>query len=339
MFSPSIESLVNNTKADTYSLLRLLRKELPEHIPTELPLISLGFSEEHGGRMTVYKNMQFDTRVVKRSIKLDEQLFKPALAILDKKPEQVSQSSYLRTQQRLKFTSFLIKYLKLRDTTLRDDEIRDMANKLIHILYKDSLKTVICSTLKDHSELYTKVHAQSCMSPGASGYNNWLKSCLHRNYGLWPSMWYYYNPHTKGVWLEVSGRKVARTILLRRNTKGKFNKFYSVYAESRIYEDLFVEQLSRAGLDYNDDCEAPIIIQKVFKIPAIRIFEEPICPLPFHDCIDDNYYVYFNKEENVFYFGPKRDLPSSAEPIYDPYDYNGYIDSQIRPAHNYLTRR
>lgn len=330
MFSPSTETIIRNTSKDTYALLRLLRKDkvLLPHIPLQLPVISLGRYD-----IKTYKNIQFATKEVKRSIRADESTFKPTLNLL-KKSSRITVKS-LETAQRIKFTTFLNTYLKLRNSSLKDNEVRDLSNKLLHTLRADSRELVLCKTLQDYSDLYTKVHAYSCMSPISTYRDTKLKRYIYRKHNLWPSMWYYYNPHTKGVFLKVKGRRVARAILLRTNSKGKFTRCHSVYAESVVYRSLLIEILQSKGIEIG----SLISINTTFKVPAIKILRKSVCSLPFHDCVSGTYGCFYNKKEDAFYFGPINKLPKECQRLENSYYYNGYLDSQLRPAHMHILVR
>lgn len=324
MLSTSTEIIIKNTSKDTYALLRLLRKDksLSPHIPLQFPVISLGRYD-----IKTYKNIKFATKEVKRTIKANENTFRPTLDLL-KKSSHITVKS-LETSQRMKFTTFLNTYLKLRNGSLKDNEIRDLSNKLLHALQVDSKELVLCETVQDYSDLYTKVHAYSCMHPTSSYRESELKRHLYNNRNIWPSMWYYYNPYTQGVVLKVKGRRVARAILLRVNPKVKFTRCHSVYAESSFYKELFTNLLKIKGINRGNS----VNINTVFKVPAIETLNGPVCPLPFHDCVNNTYGCFYNKKENVFYFGPIKKLPKGCQRLDSPYAYNGYIDSKLHPTH------
>ena len=339
MFPASIETIVHDRSIETYALLRLLRKELPGLIPTNLPIIAL--NKHKTDQLTVYKNIQFDVANVKRKIKFDCPTFNPALESLEKTAKYSTPFKHLKVKENLKVTSFLIKYLNLPKMGLKSNEIRDIANNITHTLHKNLLKVVVCKSLKDHVTLY-EVHAFSCMSPKNGDnedyddeYTTDLKTYLYKKYGLWPSMWYHYNPHTKGAFLRVGGRGVARTILLREDTKQEFDKYYrSIYAESWFYRDKFEDCLKRKGLRSLNS----ISINTAFTVPAIKIFKIPICPIPFHDCISRGHWCHFDSKKNVFHFGPQNQIPSPSKVVGSPYTYNGYMGASLNPAHRIIKR-
>ncbi len=334
MFSRSIDNLVNKECPKTYALLNLLRKEFPDLIPPKLPLLSF----TQANHVTVYKNIQFDTREVKRKVKFNDSTFKPTLIGLKKKPQAVTQTQYLRSKDNIKLTAFLIRYLKLNRYGLKDNEIRDSAQKITHSLYTKLGNIVICETPSDHIDLYN-VHALSCMSPKSKSYGTWLRKYLYTVHGLWPSMWYAHNPQTQGVYLKVGTRGVTRTILIRQDIRHKFKKYYRrVYAESPFYRELFEKILKKKGFVCNSYGNRPHLTT-VFEVPAIQIFEKLICPLPYHDCLSNDYWWCFDKKKNIFSFGPRDLLPNSAHRIADPYHYRGYMDHEGQPAHNTLIRR
>jgi hypothetical protein len=334
MFSKSIETLLDSTCPEAYVIFRIIRKEFPDSIPIKLPLASLNGE----GRVRVYKHIQFNTKLVKRKIKIDEDTFKPTLIGLKRKLKTVPETNYLKVNETVKLTSFLIKYLRLNKSGLKDNEIRDYSQKIMHKILKNSAKMVICETPEDHIALY-EVHALSCMSPKSTSYNTWLRNYLYKEHNLWPSMWYSHCPYTQGVYLKVANRGVARAILIRKNPTHKFKKYYGIiYAESGFYRSLFLAILKNKGFTASCYDNRPNI-NSVFKVPAIQILEKPICPLPYHDCLSRGYYCHFNKKENMFYFGPKKLLPKSAKLLGSSYYYRGYFDSDMQPAHETLTRR
>ncbi len=329
MFSPAAEAIIKETSKDTYDLLSFLRKEktLSSMIPVQLPVVSLV-----NGTIKVYKNFQFDPREVKRSIKLGKTVFKPTLNFLQRNSYITVKS--LEVVQYIKYTTFLNTYLRLKYSFLKDSEIRDLANKLSNTLHRGSTKFILCKTLQDYSDLYIKVHAFSCMTPKPK-YDSRLKTYLREEYGLWPSMWYYYNPYTQGVYLKVRDRLVARAILIRHKPREKFTRYYDdIYAESGFYRDLLKDMLEDRGFSVCYGTQ----IDTVFKVPAIKVLEKPVCPLPFSDCIDYEYSCFYNKKENAFYFGPNNKLPAGSIEI-GSYDFSGYIDSELRPAHRHLSVR
>lgn len=335
MFSKSIDNIINEKSNETYAFLRLLRKELPDLIPSNLPLISISTPSE--GSIRVYKNIQFDVTKVKRKIWLDNDTFKPTIKGLEGKLQYTTENGHLGVSFSLKLTSFLSRYLN--KNSLKDHQIRDISNSIMHSLHTNLLSVVQCNSSEDHVALY-EVHALSCMSPKQheySEYNTTLKTFLYNKHGIWPSMWYHYNPHTKGVFLRVGKRGVARAILLRKDVNKEFKNYYpTIYAESGFYDRKFQTILQQEiGLKPEYD---NVSIQNRFKVPAILLFSIPICPLPFHDCITGCYSCYYNKNEKVFYFGPKNSLPSTANTIRDPYNYCGYIDANMNIAHLSIPR-
>jgi len=330
MFSPIIDSLIEDNSKDTYALLRLLRKEIPDLIPEKLPLVSLGIEEQYGGRLQIYKNIKFDPSLVKRKIYVTPDTFKPTIVALDRVrlPKNTTTTQYLKTRRQLKFAGFLSRYLKLKDK-LKDSAIRDLASKMSCSLYRNTFKIVYCKTLQDHIDLYTKVKAHSCMSPSSSYKSTLLKTHLFEKYGLWPSMWYYYCPYTRGAILQVKGSLVARTILTRQSVKGKFTGFYAIYGVSEVYADLFRTLLKKKGFaDRYCNYRSEVVIKSVFKVPAIMAFNQPLCPLPFHDCVENRYRCKYSKKDNVFIFGPinRHSMCVSS------YGFNGYMDSTLNPA-------
>ena len=338
MFSERIESIIKDKSIETYAFLRILRRELPDFIPSTLPLISLSTSSEEF--IKVYKNIQFDVGEVKRKIWFNNDTFKPTVKGLEGYLQYTTEDKHLGVNNTLKLTSFISKYLDISNSTLKDHQIRDISNSIMHSLHDNLANLVECNSPKDHVTLY-EVHALSCMSPKQTSYQEYntnLKTFLYKKHKLWPSMWYHYNPHTKGIFLRMGKRGVARTILLRQNVKGKFNCYYrNIYAESFFYKDKF-----KLMLENNEGLSSriqTISITNVFKVPAILLFSIPICPLPFHDCVNYEYYCYFNKTEKVFYFGPKDSLPSTAKCVGSSYAYNGYIDANIAAAHRTIPQR
>lgn len=338
MFSRAIENIIVSKSTETYDFLRILRRELPDYIPSNLPLVSL--RSNLNNRLYVYKNIKFDPTQVIRKIRLNADTFKPTFENLKNKLQYCTEVSYLQRGESVKLTTFLIRYLKLNNTTLKDNKIRDIVCSIMDSLYYDFTKVVYCKSVKDHVELYTKVHALSCMSPKNREYpeyNSDLKTFLHKEHNIWPSVWYYYNPHTQGVFLCVNGgRKVARTILIRTDVTKPFSiRSSGIYAESEFFSTKLMYMLDDLNFAVSYDCVA---ITKTFTVPAILLFKKPICPLPFHDCVSNYYSCYYNKEEKVFYFGPKTELPETAIVLGTPYCYCGYINSSMRPAHTSISR-
>ena len=327
MFCKTTENIINDRRVEAYSLLRILRKELPTSIPRNFPLVSLATTSD--GRISVYKNIQFNTQKVKRKIKFDDSTFKPTLNTLSKIPLGVTEGQYLNSCRNMRLTSFLREHLKI--SKLKDDKIRDLSNKIVYTLCTDLTTLKICKTPKDHVLLYDI--ACSCMSPKDRYYNTSLKRYLYDKKYLWPSIWYHYNPHTKGVFLQVAGRGVARTILVRSDIKKDFVEYYdNIYAESGIYSDIFREILNKKGFKPKRGYYTTIV-NTVFKVPAIWVFGQPVCPLPFHDCVSYGFGVHFDKEKNVFYFGPISKIPKPSKIIGDSYEYRGYLDKDLNSAH------
>lgn len=328
MFSKRVETLIEGKTIETYAFLRILRKELPNFIPKNFPLVDIIASNIN--HINVYKNIQFDTTKVKRKIYLNESTFKPTLITVKKTPSNITEYQYLKTLTSFRLTSFLTKYLKLAKYGFKDNEIRDLAQKIMNTLHKGLVGVVVCDTPKDHIALY-KI-AYSCMSPKSNYSATWLKTYLYKNHGLWPSMWYHYNPHTKGIFLQFGNKGVSRAILIRQNINAPFREYWrSIYSESLIYNKMFVDVLHKKGFRSRS---SNIDVTCYFKVPAIQVFDKPICPLPFHDCIR-SLSCRFDKKENVFYFGSYGRFTN----LRGSYCYEGYIDSSLNPAHETISRR
>lgn len=331
MFSKRIETLLERKNTETYAFLRALRKEVPDFIPKRFPLVSLSSFVDH---ISVYKNIQFDTTKVKRKIWLNETTFKPTLKIVKNIPLALTEYQYLKTSTHSRLTSFLVKYLDLKKHGFKDNEIRDLAQKIMHNIHKGLTDIVVCDTPEDHVTLY-EVHAYSCMSPKGRGeYSSWLKTYLYKNHKLWPSMWYHYNPHTKGIFLQFGNRGVARAILIRQNIKKPFKEYYrNIYAESSMYRSMFVNILRKKKISQRWEYGG-VALTSTFKVPAIQVFSKPICPLPFYDCMGSPISCKFNKKDNTFSFGPYGKFTN----LNGPYHYKGYIDSDLMCAHETISR-
>ncbi len=329
MFNKSVLDGIESKRVGTALLFNALRRDFPRSIPKNFPMISLNGVDTH---IIVYKNLLFDSKRIKRSVPIIKEVFRPTITLLRKKPNFVTEVQYLNSKKSIKMTQFLLEYLQLGN--LKTDELRDYSQLIMSKLYKKSINMVFCETPEDHIKLY-EIHAFSCMTPKSTypEYNTWLKTKLYKDYRLWPTSWYSYNPHTQGVYLTVNGRGVARVILLRQDTKKEFKHYYySIYAETNTYRELLRNKLENLGMR----SVTSIKIITPFIVPAITKFSIPICPLPFHDCIRGPLYCRFDSKKNEFHFSPKNTKKASL--LGGSYEYRGYITSTLSRADRVISR-
>lgn len=186
--------------------------------------------------------------------------------------------------------------------------IRDMGVAIINELFgEERFKLVNCKTVEDYIEMY-HTHSYSCMgihNRHTSEYNTYLREYMLKTQKLWPSIWYKFNPHTAGVYLQdkKTGRPVARTMLLRTKTDEDFKHFYAgVRGESDIYEAILEKKLTALG----HTRQSKMHITESFEVPAYFINKEKqaaIVPIPYHDEIYVPYRVAYLREKNCFVFG------------------------------------
>ena len=187
-----------------------------------------------------------------------------------------------------------------------------------HILHR-------CVTAEDYTRMFS-VPCGSCMVLNPEGYGHDLWRAIKQEFNLYPSAWYHYEPHSRGVWLEEDGVPVARGMEFRNNANMDVWPFYGdVKAISFGYADLMEDMLGEGK-------------RLISGIPTITEFEVPgidtgikgegvVCPLPHCDAHRKDFSVTYDKGTKVFTFFNNKFAPKKAFMIDQTYDHNGYLRS------------
>ncbi len=185
-----------------------------------------------------------------------------------------------------------------------------------------------CRTPADYYTMFS-CETGSCMTHDAQRYFPVGGKFLR--YGIMNAMWFHYNPHTQGVFLQdEDGTVLARNILLRDDVTKPFSQYFgdrqavspgAGMLMREILNDLGYEQYG-VGL-----WGGQLTITEPFEIPGYELDGKMYCPLPFHDSVDTDYFIAYDHERNVFEFGPIDAKPMDRRTIsnHSTYDYNGFV--------------
>lgn len=256
-----------------------------------------------------------------------KQFFDKDVAENPRKWEHDPEKVMARTEQLTPARFF--KKFGLADRILKDDQVRDIAEKFENLFGDTSM--FLCKTVEDYT-LQFKCNAPSCMRI-SGGYDTELWPKMEKKFGIWPSAWYHFNPYMQGVYLARKGgtEVVARSFLVRDTVTEEFKRFGGIYAISGAFNQVLREMLEDAGYKDADKIGAyrdVVSIRSLFEVPAYELDGKLYCPLPFSDDCKKGFGVYFDTEKKVFVFGPTAMLPKGNTAVLSMYAHHGYISAE-----------
>lgn len=219
---------------------------------------------------------------------------------------------------------FMRNVLGMSDLGMRDDEIRDYAQKVVNWFKPPEL--IFCQTPEDYVDMFS-VNAFTCMTHNSTHMSQVAKDIL-RDTGYFSSMWFHFNPHTQGVYIRKNGKAVARAMIVRSETNENFRHYTNIIASTNEFRASIEGLLRQAGYVCNNGDYYQVSIKEKFSVPAFEYKNKKYCPLPFHDSVKSNYAIVWNEGANAFEFSPvatKTPNMPSVQSI-SPYDFHGMIE-------------
>ena len=184
-----------------------------------------------------------------------------------------------------------------------------------------------CSTPEDYTKMF-EVPCGSCMVLNPKGYMHDLWHYIKDTFNLYPSAWYHYEPHSRGVWLEEDGKLVARAMVYREDANvDVWPLFNDIKAISFGYGNKLEDMLSKK----HKRLKGPIPTITIFDMPGIDTglpLEGVVCPLPHCDAHRKDFSVTYDISAKIFTFYPDHLAPDHAYKIEATYNHNGFIRSR-----------
>lgn len=245
-------------------------------------------------------------------------------------------SSYAMKREVTTFGKFLMKYSNLKELGYKDDEIRSFCERLA--VEVGPPRVVVCETVSDYVDMF-RVKTGSCMQVGTDHWGDWSKKSIKQiaeDTGIYLAAWYHYAPWCKGAYVVVGGVPVARFMLYREDlTKDEYPFYGDVRGASINYQKVMDAFLAEKGIKAYGKSAKTLA---EFRIPGFThpVLEERwgkqlYCPIGAMDYQQKDFEVMFDNETDEFYFGP-RGRRKGAKPIYDTYQFEGFIRSSEVPA-------
>jgi hypothetical protein len=226
-------------------------------------------------------------------------------------------------KEKTTYARFFRNHLKLEDAGFKDDVIRDIAQKIEFYFRPPAL--IICKEPKDYAEMF-QVDGKTCMSPGSNHYSPLTKQLVKE--GRNPGEWFFYNPHTQGVFIRKDGKAVARGMLVRDDPEKPFLSYCNIVGSTPEFIAELQKLIVQAGYKpYNGAGWGQVHVKTTFEVPATASDNKVYSPLPFHDSVYCSYYITYDDEKKVFVYGPAKDAPKKTPHVINrsPYDFKGFI--------------
>jgi hypothetical protein len=227
------------------------------------------------------------------------------------------------------YARFIRNHLKLAEKGLKDDQIRDIAQKIEYFFKPPEL--IYANTPSDYTEMFS-CDAKTCMSPGSNHYSDVAKELT--KLGRSPAEWFHYNPHTQGVYMRKEGTVVARGMLVRTDTTKPFKTFTNIVGSTPEFGKQLATLIKQAGytsISGGGDFYyyGTVDITTAFEVPAIEHKKKKYCPLPFHDSVRATYCFYYDEDKDVFIYAPLSGAPKDKKSIRNtsPYDFKGFAST------------
>lgn len=216
---------------------------------------------------------------------------------------------------------YLTRNLKLKEKGLKDNEIRDLAEKYELTLADPDL--IVCKSPEDYLDMY-RSNLGSCMD---FCHANKTDAAIAKKYNLYCTYFYHYFPRMCGVYIKNGKSTIARCFIID-------NKTFSGYVYEKYYDERgtykgpgeLVKKLTALGLTRNNGY---VRIEEPFEVPALEMPTGMIGPLPNCDDVYKPFYVSYDKEKNVFIYSGERTAMSRE--IDNTYNYNHWITTAQCP--------
>lgn len=227
---------------------------------------------------------------------------------------------------------FLRKYFELDKKGYRDDQIRDLAQRIENNFKMPGL--IFPQTAEEYYEMFT-CKCNSCMTTTSTNQfytNEFLRARVKE--GRFPSEWYVHCPYVQGVMIKKGGAVVARTFLVRQDPTKEFTEQYFHTRDSLSTLGVtgeFVQMLDKMVQAKYKVRRTTVDILEPFAVPPTIVDGEYYMPLPFHDMVNyKNYYIRWYPETKMFECGPANKAPKGVPLVMnsDPHDFYGYISAK-----------
>lgn len=218
----------------------------------------------------------------------------------------------------LTIARYLTRQLKLKeDHGWADHEIRDFALELEVDMKPPEIKH--CETPQDYVEMY-RCGMSSCMRVGTySHVKGNVSQDILTKLGLWPSIWYHYNPYCQGLYtVDIKGKPTSRTFILEK-------KAYSHFYSDNVAHSNHAEKVLRdKGFSYKT--YGGISITEPFRVPGVELDGTFYGPIPHCDDFNKGFGMAFDTKTKEFVFG------GDGLKINSTYSYPGWLEHTKVPA-------
>jgi hypothetical protein len=231
---------------------------------------------------------------------------------------------YLRKKEVMGISRWATRYLLLAQAGWSDDKIRDVSKQIEVDMSPPDI--IICEKPEDYFRMFQVKASYSCMYNDPNGkFNHHGESARVlweelKKVGMFPSLWYHYNPHMVGVFSVVNGTPRARSFLIRPDLS-KDEVFHSgLYSETPSHAAQLENELRKRG--YKRGGFGHPITQN-FRVPGVDSSAGIVCPLPHCDDVKKPMYVRYHKDSKEFEFSGQE--TKGFVSISSTYDHAGYV--------------
>jgi len=222
----------------------------------------------------------------------------------------------IERQESTKLGRFIKKAYGAHADEVKDNQIRDLSEKLRMALDPEGLKKFVIfpDTIESYYDMFN-MNNGSCLQVGTHHYGDAVAAqweLMHKHHGMHPGAWIMYNPRLQGVYMVDGKRKtVARAILyMHEGVAVGFDYSKGLGMNSFVLEMLLFNNVIKA-----DDKLCTWKNDKPFTIPGVRLPDDP----------------------EVYFPWPTLDQPVKADGMYVAYDAETEtLRCADSPQHPYL---
>ena len=216
---------------------------------------------------------------------------------------------FVLEKTKLTIPRYLTRELKLKEDGWADHQIRDLAQELETEMAPPTIK--YCETPEDYITMY-RCGMGSCMRVGSYTHLNGISAQLWNDLKTWPTIWYHYNPYSKGVFtVDSKGKPTSRVFIL----EDKY--FGSAYSDNFSHCDYMKKELETKGYRQT---YPNVVIEKEFRVPGVEYKDKWYGPLPHCDDFSKNFGVKFDTNTKEFIYGREGMI------VKNTYDFRGWLD-------------
>jgi len=233
--------------------------------------------------------------------------------------------------EKMTVVRFIRKYFPKQIEGMRDDQLRDIGNKISNQFAPPSL--IFCERPEQYFEMFTCATG-SCMAVTSSSHAGGVLQELVKH-GRHSSEWYHWSPQIQGVYTKKDGVVIARGWLLRDDITKPFDQYFgSIYGTGQVNIEAMRVMLVDAGYTvYGNRNQQQawggrqLTITEKFYVPPIEHKEKLYMPLAFHDPVQSSYYIAWDEEQGMFECGPRDKAPADRKNVKpgSPYTYGGMM--------------